>query len=59
MMNRRKFIHTLTRWGLAIILTGLTLLLGRKVVLKKECSSCPDYASCPGANNCEIIESNE
>ena len=41
----------LSRWGLAIILAGLTLILGKKIVLKKECARCPDYASCPGVRN--------
>ena len=58
-MERRDFIYKLSRWGLAIVLASLTLILGKKIVLKKECSSCPDYASCPGVSSCEVTASNE
>ncbi|MDX2442598.1 MAG: hypothetical protein QNK30_02250 [Bacteroidales bacterium] len=58
-MERRDFILKLSRWGLALMLACLTLLLGKKIVLKKECSSCPDYASCPGVSSCEVIVSKE
>jgi len=58
-VERRDFILKLSRWGLAIVLACLTLILGKKIVLKKECSSCPDYASCPGVSSCEQTASNE
>jgi hypothetical protein len=58
-MKRREFIIKLSRWGLAMVLASLTLLLGKKIVLKKDCSSCPDYASCPGVSRCEVIASKE
>ncbi|MQY79408.1 MAG: hypothetical protein GH151_09485 [Bacteroidetes bacterium] len=54
-MNRRDFIKKMFKWCMLIFLAGLTAILGKKVVMKKVCSSCPDYASCPGLNSCEIL----
>jgi len=54
-MNRKMFISKLVRWSLLLFLAGLSVILGKKVVVNKDCSSCPDYASCPGVDRCEIL----
>lgn len=61
-MDRREFTHKATRWGLALGLIGISVILSKKVVLKKDCTSCPDYAGCPGINECTtntLAENNE
>ena len=61
-MNRREFTHKATRWGLALGLVGISVILSKKVVLKRDCTSCPDYASCTGINECttnSLAENNE
>ncbi|HUS87107.1 MAG TPA: hypothetical protein VMW76_07705 [Bacteroidales bacterium] len=51
-MERRIFVNKIVRWGAVIILAGITLLLGRKISTVKNCSSCPEYAACPGIDSC-------
>ncbi len=53
-MDRKQFVHKAGRWGLIIVLGGITASLARKIVLKKDCSACPEYASCPGVELCSI-----
>lgn len=53
-MNRQQFINKAGRWSLAIILAGIVVALGKKIVIEKNCDSCPDYASCPGLEKCNI-----
>jgi hypothetical protein len=54
MMERRIFLNKIVRWGTVVILAGITLLLGRKIVTGKDCPSCPEYAGCPGIDRCTI-----
>jgi hypothetical protein len=56
-MNRRKFLNDIFRWCLVLFLTGLTILLGKRIVLERNCSSCPEYAACQGTGNCGIKKS--
>lgn len=58
-MNRQQFIIIAGRLSLAIILAGIVAALGKKVVFEKNCDSCPDYASCPGAEKCSIAAAAE
>jgi len=57
MMDRRDFLNKIIRWGAVGLLAGITLLLRRKIVAGKECSSCPEYAGCPGIDRCIIKNS--
>ena len=54
-MNRQQFIIKAGRLSLAIILAGIVAALVKKVVLEKNCGSCPDYASCPGVEKCSTV----
>jgi len=54
MMERRVFLNKIVRWGTVVILAGITLLLRRKIVTGKDCSSCPEYVGCPGIDRCTI-----
>ena len=54
MMERRDFLNKIVRWGTVGLLAGITILLGRKIVTEKDCSSCPEYAMCPGIDRCTI-----
>ena len=51
-MERRDFINRIFRWGAVVLLAGITILLGRKTVIRRDCSGCPDYAGCPGTDSC-------
>ena len=53
-MNRRDFTHKAIKTGLFLGLAGLAMVLGKKLVLKRDCSSCPEYADCPGLASCSI-----
>ena len=53
-MDRRDFTYKAIKTGLILGLSGLTLLLSKKVVLKKDCKSCPEYADCPGLSSCKL-----
>jgi len=57
MMERRDFLNKVFRWGTVGLLAGITLLLRRKIVTRKDCSSCPEYAGCPGIDKCTIKNS--
>ena len=52
MMNRREFADRIVRWAAVAILACITLLVGRKIVTVRNCSSCPEYAGCPGVESC-------
>lgn len=54
MMERRVFLNKIVRWGIVSILAVITLLLGQKIVIGKDCPSCPEYAGCPGIDRCTI-----
>jgi len=54
-MDRKEFIKRMVKWVLLIFLAGLTAMLGKKVEIKKVCSTCPEYASCPGVSSCDFI----
>ena len=53
-MNRKDFLQKIVRYVLLLVLGGLTLILGKKLVYKKSCHSCPEYASCTDFDNCKI-----
>jgi hypothetical protein len=53
-MDRRDFTYKAIKTGLVLGLSGLTFLLGKKVVLKRDCKSCPEYADCPGLKSCKF-----
>lgn len=52
-MDRRQFAYKAGRWGLALTLAGITASLARKIVFKKDCRSCPDYATCTMVEKCK------
>jgi len=56
-MNRKDFIQKLVRATLLLLLSGLVLVLSKKMVYKKDCQSCPEYASCRDTNNCKLESS--
>ena len=53
-MDRRNFTRNIIKAGLITGLAGITVLLSKKVVLEKDCRSCPEYADCPGLSSCTI-----
>ena len=53
-MNRKDFLHKIVRYGMLVLLGGLSFMLGKKLVYQKDCHSCPEYATCADTNNCKI-----
>lgn len=53
-MNRKDFIQKLVRATVLLLLSGLVIVLGKKLVFTKDCYSCPEYASCADTNNCKL-----
>lgn len=54
MIDRKEFIHKIVRWCLLTLLAIITVMLGNKVVKTKDCSSCPEYSSCLGVDDCTV-----
>lgn len=52
MIDRRAFVNRIVRWGVVALLAGITLLLRQRIVTTKNCSACPETASCSGVDNC-------
>jgi len=55
-MDRKEFIKRMVKWVMLIFLAGLSAILGKKIEFTKVCSSCPQYASCPGVSSCDIFD---
>jgi hypothetical protein len=52
MIDRREFMNKIVRWGSVAIIAGITLLLRRRIVTTRDCTTCPEYASCTDVDNC-------
>jgi hypothetical protein len=51
-MNRNEFIKKVIRYILFMLLTGITLLLGNRIVSGSDCSACPGKGICTGESDC-------
>jgi hypothetical protein len=51
-MNRNEFIRKVVRYILLMLLTGITILLGNRIVTGSECSACPGKGICTGESDC-------
>jgi hypothetical protein len=54
-MKRNEFISKLIRYALLALLSLIVLVLGRKVVLGADCTTCPGKNSCKGLVDCYRI----
>ena len=51
-MNRNEFIRRVVRYILLVLLTGITILLGNRIVTGTDCSACPGKGICAGDIDC-------
>jgi hypothetical protein len=51
-MGRSEFLKKVFRYILFILLTGITILVGKRIVSGSNCSSCPGEGICAGENDC-------
>jgi hypothetical protein len=51
-MKRSEFLKYLIRLGLFAILALIVFTLGKRIVLRKDCSGCPGNGVCNGKSDC-------
>jgi hypothetical protein len=52
-MTRNEFFRRFAKYGLLFVLAVIVALLGKKIVLEKDCTTCPGNGKCGGKTDCE------
>jgi len=54
-IDRKRFIRSVARWGLLGLLAAISLLLAAKTTTSKpDCNACPSAAGCTSKDNCPL-----
>jgi hypothetical protein len=51
-MTRNNFVKRVIQVGLFVLLSLVVFALKNRIVTGRNCSSCPENASCPGKKEC-------